>query len=176
MEDLAVTSTSHQKSGRISILLATPENEKSFQIFYFSYASIAQVWWIYKFESWWKKQRNFFLISFSQLLKYSKMNHSETIDDDKETIQTLEQTNGATEEAPVKKTFKDRTAFLKDPRFYKVLVLGQGKWRSIFTHVNIKLTSIVTVLSLCITGTNVTTTKLGMSYNFAAPTTQTFLV
>ncbi|KAG1067937.1 hypothetical protein G6F42_026440 [Rhizopus arrhizus] len=78
------------------------------------------------------------------------MNHSETIDDDKETIQTLEQTNGATEEAPVKKTFKDRTAFLKDPRFYKVLVLGQG--------------------------TNVTTTKLGMSYNFAAPTTQTFLV
>ncbi|KAL7309637.1 hypothetical protein PS15m_010496 [Mucor circinelloides] len=85
------------------------------------------------------------------------MNRSEMIDDDKETIQTLEQTNGATEEAPVKKTFKDRTAFLKDPKFYKVLVLGQ-------------------LLSLCITGTNVTTTKLGMSYNFAAPTTQTFLV
>ncbi|KAI7890950.1 solute carrier family 35 member SLC35F1/F2/F6 [Mucor mucedo] len=56
-----------------------------------------------------------------------------------------------------KKTLKERFAFLKDPRFYKVLILGQ-------------------VLSLCITGTNVTTTKLSLSYNFAAPTTQTFLV
>lgn len=32
------------------------------------------------------------------------------------------------------------------------------------------------VLSLCITGTNVTTTILSSQYNFAAPTTQTFLV
>ncbi|KAI9481580.1 MAG: hypothetical protein EXX96DRAFT_567287 [Benjaminiella poitrasii] len=56
-----------------------------------------------------------------------------------------------------KSTWRDRFAFLKDPRFYKVLILGQ-------------------LLSICITGTNVTTTKLGMSYDFAAPTTQTFLV
>ncbi|KAI8371490.1 solute carrier family 35 member SLC35F1/F2/F6 [Radiomyces spectabilis] len=56
-----------------------------------------------------------------------------------------------------KKTWKSRFAFLKDPKFLKVLFLGQ-------------------LLSLCITGTNVTTTKLGNDYNFAAPTTQTFLV
>ncbi|KAL9544364.1 hypothetical protein MBANPS3_007658 [Mucor bainieri] len=75
------------------------------------------------------------------------MNHSEKMDDDKETIQTMEQVNPSTnEEPPAKKTFKDRTAFLKDPRFYKVLVLGQ-------------------LLSLCITGTNVTTTKLGSYAN-----------
>ncbi|CAO3702328.1 unnamed protein product [Rhizopus stolonifer] len=47
--------------------------------------------------------------------------------------------------------------FLKDPKFWKVFFLGQ-------------------LLSLCITGTNVVTTKLGNEYNFAAPTTQTFLV
>lgn len=56
-----------------------------------------------------------------------------------------------------RKTWKDRLAFLKDPRFWKVLILGQ-------------------LLSLCITGTTVTTTKLSISYDFAAPTTQSFLV
>jgi hypothetical protein len=56
-----------------------------------------------------------------------------------------------------RKTFKDRFAFLKNPNFYKVLVLGQ-------------------VLSLCITGTNVISTKLNVSYQFSAPTMQTFLI
>ncbi|KAI8875640.1 DUF914-domain-containing protein [Backusella circina FSU 941] len=56
-----------------------------------------------------------------------------------------------------RKAIKERFAFLKNPRFYKVLVLGQ-------------------VLSLCITGTNVISTKLNVSYQFAAPTIQTFLI
>ncbi|CAO3583183.1 unnamed protein product [Absidia cylindrospora] len=56
-----------------------------------------------------------------------------------------------------KKTWKDRFAFLKDCQFWKIIFLGQ-------------------VLSLCITGTNVCTTKLSNEYGVAAPTTQTFLV
>ncbi|KAI8086432.1 uncharacterized protein BX664DRAFT_265538 [Halteromyces radiatus] len=56
-----------------------------------------------------------------------------------------------------KKTWKDRVAFLRDPTFWKVVLLGQ-------------------VLSLCITGTNVVTTKLSNDYGVSIPTTQTFLV
>ncbi|KAI9248072.1 solute carrier family 35 member SLC35F1/F2/F6 [Sporodiniella umbellata] len=56
-----------------------------------------------------------------------------------------------------KKSIAQAFEFLKDPKFWKVFFLGQ-------------------LLSLCITGTNVVTTKLGTQYNFAAPTTQTFLV
>ncbi|KAI8967412.1 hypothetical protein BDF20DRAFT_900940 [Mycotypha africana] len=56
-----------------------------------------------------------------------------------------------------KKSWKSYFAFIKDPKFWKVLLLGQ-------------------LLSLCITGTNVVTTTLSTKYNFAAPTTQTFLV
>ncbi|KAG2175706.1 hypothetical protein INT43_001353 [Umbelopsis isabellina] len=52
-----------------------------------------------------------------------------------------------------KKTWKERLMFLKDPKFLKVLLLGQ-------------------FLSLCITGTNVTTTLLASN---SMPTTQTFL-
>ncbi|KAG0164179.1 hypothetical protein DFQ28_010699 [Apophysomyces sp. BC1034] len=55
-----------------------------------------------------------------------------------------------------KQTWKSRLAFIKDPRFLKVLFLGQ-------------------LLSLCITGTNVTTTILSTRFSFAAPTSQTFL-
>ncbi|CAO3588041.1 unnamed protein product [Absidia cylindrospora] len=58
---------------------------------------------------------------------------------------------------PGRKSWKDRVAFLKDRNFWKVIFLGQ-------------------VLSLCITGTNVVTTKLSKDYGVAAPTTQTFLV
>ncbi|KAI8352075.1 solute carrier family 35 member SLC35F1/F2/F6 [Blakeslea trispora] len=54
-------------------------------------------------------------------------------------------------------TWKTRLAFLKNREFYKVLALGQ-------------------LLSLCITGTNVTTTQINQQYQFSAPTTQTFLV
>ncbi|KAI8577012.1 hypothetical protein K450DRAFT_253967 [Umbelopsis ramanniana AG] len=50
------------------------------------------------------------------------------------------------------RTLKERLQFLKDPKFLKVLLLGQ-------------------FLSLCITGTNVTTTLLAAN---AMPTTQTF--
>ncbi|KAI9280959.1 solute carrier family 35 member SLC35F1/F2/F6 [Umbelopsis sp. AD052] len=50
------------------------------------------------------------------------------------------------------RTLKERLMFLKDPKFLKVLLLGQ-------------------FLSLCITGTNVTTTLLAAN---AMPTTQTF--
>ncbi|KAI7889430.1 solute carrier family 35 member SLC35F1/F2/F6 [Mucor mucedo] len=60
-------------------------------------------------------------------------------------------------ETTTKKSWKDHFAFIKDPKFLKVLFLGQ-------------------LLSLCITGTNVVTTILSTQYNFAAPTTQTFLV
>ncbi|ORY93942.1 hypothetical protein BCR43DRAFT_495596 [Syncephalastrum racemosum] len=59
--------------------------------------------------------------------------------------------------AAMKAHLKERSKFLKDPKFLKVLFLGQ-------------------VLSLCITGTNVTTTKLGNDYGVSAATTQTFLV
>ncbi|KAI8068459.1 hypothetical protein BC940DRAFT_326077 [Gongronella butleri] len=55
------------------------------------------------------------------------------------------------------KTWKQRFEFLKDPKFLRVLLLGQ-------------------LLSLCITGTNVTTTKLANDYGLSAPTMQTFLV
>ncbi|ORX47701.1 DUF914-domain-containing protein [Hesseltinella vesiculosa] len=58
---------------------------------------------------------------------------------------------------PERKTWRQRLAFLKDPAFLKVLFLGQ-------------------LLSLCITGTNVTTTELANKYNVNAPTMQTFLV
>ncbi|KAG2223374.1 hypothetical protein INT45_002869 [Circinella minor] len=53
------------------------------------------------------------------------------------------------------KTWKERLGFLKSVKFWRVLILGQ---------------------TLCITGTVVTSTKLGNDYNFNAPTTQTFLV
>ncbi|KAI7898039.1 solute carrier family 35 member SLC35F1/F2/F6 [Cokeromyces recurvatus] len=61
------------------------------------------------------------------------------------------------EQAVAKKSWKQYFAFVKDRQFWKVLVLGQ-------------------VLSLCITGTNVTTTILSNKYNFSAATLQTFLV
>ncbi|KAI9481433.1 MAG: hypothetical protein EXX96DRAFT_649907 [Benjaminiella poitrasii] len=61
------------------------------------------------------------------------------------------------QQAVPKKSFKQYFAFFKSRQFWKVLVLGQ-------------------ILSLCITGTNVTTTILSNKYQFAAPTTQTFLV
>ncbi|KAI8988714.1 hypothetical protein BDB01DRAFT_719490 [Pilobolus umbonatus] len=53
--------------------------------------------------------------------------------------------------------WKNRFAFLKNRNFYKVLILGQ-------------------ILSLCITGTNVTTTVISSSYDFNVPTVQSFLV
>ncbi|CAO3644558.1 unnamed protein product [Cunninghamella blakesleeana] len=56
---------------------------------------------------------------------------------------------------PEPSTWKSRLAFLKSPEFLKVLFLGQ-------------------LLSLCITGTNVATTKLSNDYNLSIPTTQTF--
>ncbi|CAO0798022.1 unnamed protein product [Mucor circinelloides] len=61
------------------------------------------------------------------------------------------------DEVVTKKSWKNYFAFVKDRNFWKVLLLGQ-------------------LLSLCITGTNVVTTILSTQYNFAAPTTQTFLV
>jgi solute carrier family 35 protein F1/2 len=75
-----------------------------------------------------------------------------------EELQTELQTDTISEPVTdARKTIKDRFAFLKNPNFYKVLILGQ-------------------VLSLCITGTNVISTKLNVSYQFSAPTMQTFLI
>lgn len=58
------------------------------------------------------------------------MNHSGMIDDDKGAVQTIESSDeqvDTVDAPPVKKTWRDRTAFLKSPKFYKVLVLGQCK-------------------------------------------------
>ncbi|KAI8344036.1 hypothetical protein BC941DRAFT_342648 [Chlamydoabsidia padenii] len=79
--------------------------------------------------------------------------------DEKTAIESKADTNDGSSipSAPSRKTWKDRVAFLKDPQFWKVFFLGQ-------------------VLSLCITGTNTVTAKLGNDYGVAAPTTQTFLV
>lgn len=58
------------------------------------------------------------------------MNHSEMIYDNKEAAQSVESSDeqvNAADASPLKKTWRDRTAFLKNPKFYKVLVLGQCK-------------------------------------------------
>ncbi|KAI8334058.1 solute carrier family 35 member SLC35F1/F2/F6 [Blakeslea trispora] len=65
--------------------------------------------------------------------------------------------DSSVEQENVKKSWKSYFAFLKDKKFWKILLLGQ-------------------LLSLCITGTNVVNTKLTNEYQFAASTTQSFLV
>ncbi|KAI8327266.1 solute carrier family 35 member SLC35F1/F2/F6 [Choanephora cucurbitarum] len=65
--------------------------------------------------------------------------------------------DSSVEQSSVKKGWKAYFAFLKDRKFWKILLLGQ-------------------LLSLCITGTNVVNTKLTNEYNFSASTTQSFLV
>ncbi|RUS35024.1 hypothetical protein BC938DRAFT_476762 [Jimgerdemannia flammicorona] len=55
-----------------------------------------------------------------------------------------------------RKTLAERLEVLKTWRFWEILLIGQ-------------------LLSLCITATNVTSTKLGTSYGISMPTTQTFL-
>ncbi|KAL1928326.1 hypothetical protein VTP01DRAFT_2682 [Rhizomucor pusillus] len=55
------------------------------------------------------------------------------------------------------KTWKERFAFLRSIKFWRVLLLGQ-------------------LLSICITGTSVISTILGNDFDFNAPTMQTFLV
>ncbi|KAI8082527.1 solute carrier family 35 member SLC35F1/F2/F6 [Gilbertella persicaria] len=65
--------------------------------------------------------------------------------------------DSSVEQSNVKKSWKQYFGFLKDRKFWKILFLGQ-------------------LLSLCITGTNVVNTKLTNEFNFAASTTQSFLV
>lgn len=76
------------------------------------------------------------------------------------------------------KTWKERLRFLISKEFLRVLFLGQRKEPepSLFLVAYLFISRKQIVLSLCITGTTVTSTELSNRYDFNAPTTQSFLV